>query len=480
MKFLKENGPHIKSEDTTSKIMTRFLIALAPIVCFAIFKNSVLVYYYSEATIIEALHPVFMIISAIFTSFLSELLYFRLVLKKNCRESLFEINRSFTIIPGLLLALVLPPNVPIWLVIFGTFCANVLGKMLYGGFGQNIFNPALIGYLIIGASYSSLIGSSLNLYEIDTLAGATPLSNLASTGYYGTYENIVGSFGTLMNFFSGTIPGSLGETSKLLIIIAFIYLTITKTIKWRIPVAYISISFFMAIIIGHNIESGIWYSLFHILSGGLLFGAVFMATDPVTSPLTPIGQTFYGISLGILTIALRFLTPYPEGVMTSILFMNMLVPLFDKIGVYFKYNFRKIWIIVITFVLVTALLIFNISNNINYSKNKKPTSELDDKVTIVKVNTESDRTIYSVTSKAWGVIKANVEVINGEIKSIVITDSSSETQWSEIEKNDYVNKVIANQNNIDNLDAVSGSTFSSNGIKNIVKKIIEEELKNEK
>ena len=86
----------------------------------------------------------------------------------------------------------------------------------------------------------------------------------------------------------------------------------------------------MTIIIGHNIESEIWYSLFHILSGGLLFGAVFMATDPVTSPLTPIGQTFYGISLGILTIALRFLTPYPEGVMTSILFMNMLVPLFDK------------------------------------------------------------------------------------------------------------------------------------------------------
>lgn len=479
MKFKKENGPHIKSEDTTSKIMTRLLIALAPIICFAIFKNSMLVYYYTDATVMEALRPVFMMTSAIITSYISELLYFKFILKNTWKESLFEIDRSFTIIPGLLLSLVLPPNIPIWLVVFGTFCANILGKMLYGGFGQNIFNPALIGYLIISASYSSLMGSHLNLYELDTLAGATPLSNLTSLNYYGTYEQVVGSFGSLMNFFSGTIPGALGETSKLLIIIAFIYLVITKTIKWRIPVMYVGVTFIMTLIIGNNIDIGPWYSLFHILSGGLLFGAVFMATDPVTSPITPIGQTFYGISLGLLTVALRFLTPYPEGVMTSILFMNMLVPLFDKIGLYFKYNFKKIWILILTFIILIILLIFNISDNINESKKGSTSSGLDDKVTIVEVKNEGNKKIYSVTSKGWGVIKANVEVVDGEIKSIIITDSSGETQWSEIEKNNYIYQVIDNQKDIDNLDAVSGSTVSSNGLKNIVKKIMEEELKNE-
>lgn len=478
MKFKKKKGPHIKSEDTTSKIMTRLLIALAPIVCFAIFKNSFIVYYFSNATVLEAMHPIFMILASIITSFVSEFLYFKFVLKNTIEDSLFEINRSFTIIPGLLLALVLPPNVPIWLVVFGTFCANILGKMLFGGFGQNIFNPALIGYLIISASYSSLMGSASNLYELDTLAGATPLSNLANLNYYGTYEQIVGSFGSFMNFFSGTIPGALGETSKLLIIIAFIYLVITKTIKWRIPVTYISTTFIMTLIIGNNIGVGTWYTLFSILSGGLLFGAVFMATDPVTSPITPIGQTFYGISLGILTVALRFLTPYPEGVMTSILFMNMLVPLFDKIGLYFKYNFKKIVIIIIIFVILIISLIIHISDNINENK-KGSTSEINNKVTIVEVKEEGNKKIYSVTSKAWGVIKADVEVIDGSIKSIIITDSSGETQWNEIEKNNYIYKVIANQNNIENLDAISGSTFSSEGLKNIVRKIMEEELKNE-
>ena len=479
MKFKKENGPHVKSEDTTSKIMTRLLIALAPIICFAIFKNSILVYFYTDATVLEAMHPVFMIFSSMVSSYLFELLYFKFVLKKSWHESIFEIDRSFAIIPGLLLALVLPVNTPIWLIIFGTFISNILGKMIFGGFGQNIFNPALLGYLFISVSYSSLMGSALNLYELDTLAGTTPLSNLASLNYYGTYEEVVGSFSSLMNLFVGTIPGALGETSKLLIIIAFIYLTVTKTIKWRIPVFYVLTSFLMTLIIGHNIGDGVWYSLFHILSGGLLFGAVYMATDPVTSPIISIGQVFYGISLGILTIALRFLTPYPEAVMTSILFMNMLVPLFDKIGIYFKYNFKKIWILIIIFVLLTILTIFNISSNINDSKNNGGTSELDNKVTIVEIKRESNKKIYSVTSKAWGVLKADVEVIDKRIESIVITDSSDETQWNEIEKNNYIYKVITNQSDIDALDAVSGSTYSSEGLKNIVRKIMEEELKNE-
>lgn len=479
MKFFKENGPHIKSEDTTSKIMTRLLIALAPIICFVIFKNSMLVYYYTDATALEAFHPVLMILTAMLTSCISEFLYFKIILKKSFRESLFEKDRSFALIPGLLLALVLPPNVPLWLVAFGAFCASILGKMIYGGFGQNIFNPALIGYLLISASYPSLMGSALNLYELDTLGGATPLSNLASLNYYGTYESIVAPYGTLLNFFSGTIPGAIGETSKLLIIIAFIYLAITKTIKWIIPVMYVGITFIMTYFISNIVGLDIWYPLFHILSGGLLFGAVFMATDPVTSPKTTIGQIFYGASLGILTVLLRFKTSYPEGVMTSILFMNMLVPLFDKIGLYFKYNVKRIWTIILVFIGIITLLVFNITSSINETKNGSVKNEADEKVKIIETKTEGNKTTYSVTSKAWGVIKANVEVIDGEIKSIIVTDSSGETQWNEIEKNNYVYEVIANQKDIDNLDAVSGSTISSNGIKNIVRKVLSEVNKNE-
>lgn len=479
MKFFKENGPHIKSDDSTSKMMIRLLIALTPIVCFAIFKNSIIVYYYTDATILETLHPVFMILVSIFTSFVSELFYFKVILKKSFRDTSYEINRSFTLIPGLFLALVLPPNIPLWLVAFGSFCATILGKMIFGGFGQNIFNPALIGYLLISASYPALMGSSLNLYELDTLAGATPLSNLSTLSYYGTYENVVGSYGTLLNFFSGMIPGTIGETCKLLIIIAFIYLAFTKTIKWLIPVMYVLVSFIMTCFIGSIAGLDMWYPLFHILSGGLLFGAVFMATDPVTSPKTTIGQIFYGVSLGILTVLLRFKTSYPEGVMTSILFMNMLVPLFDKIGLYFKYNIKRIWTIALVFISLITFLSLNIGNSVLGAKEGSNKTEADEKVKIVETKEEGNKTIYSVTSKAWGVIKANVEVIDGEIKSIIITDSSGETQWNEIEKNNYIYQTITNQKDIDNLDAVSGSTISSNGIKNIVRKVLSEVNNNE-
>ena len=469
MKFKVDNGPHIKSEDNTNKIMLRFLISLMPIVCFIIFKNVFIVYTYTSARLIDTLHPIFMIVVSIITSVLSEYLYTRFIMKEKIKFK--DLNKSFSIIPGLLLALILPVNTPLWLVIFGSFSGIILGKMIFGGFGCNVFNPALIGYLLISASYSTKLGSYLNLYELDAIAGSTPLTNLASLNYLGTYETIVGNYGTLLNFFTGSIPGAIGEVSKLLIIVAFIYLTCTKTIKWRIPTTYVVTVFIMTFLIGTVYSLGIWYPLFHILSGGLLFGAVFMSTDPVTSPITKTGQIFYGISLGILTVVLRFLTPYPEGAMTSILFMNMLVPLFDKIGLKIKKKTETICIPVAVLFVLMILVILKITLTIKPGKEEVK----NENVKILEVKSEEEKTTYTVTSKGWGLIKANVEVVNKKITAITILDSSGETQWSEIENANYLNKIIENQNNIDNLDAVSGSTKTSNGLKNIVKAITEEE-----
>ena len=475
MKFIKENGPHIKSNDTTSKIMTRFLIALGPIICFAIFKNSIVVFSYTSKGFLESMHPLFMILTAMISCYLTEALYYKIILKKDIKTSLYEAYRSYGIITGILLALVLPPNIPLPLVIFGSFCGIALGKMIYGGFGQNIFNPALIGYLLISASYSSLMGSPFNYYELDTIGGATPLTNLMNLNYTGSFSTVVGPFNNLLNLFVGNIPGSIGEVSKLLILISFIYLALTKTIKWIIPTMYISTVFIITFIISKYLDAGIWYPLFHILSGGLLFGAVFMATDPVTSPLTLIGQIIHGISLGILTVLLRFMTPYPEGVMTSILFMNMLVPLFDKLGVKLRDNIKKIIITFGILILIIIISILNITHKLG--KNSSNISELDSKVTIVSIKEEQDKKIYEVTSKGWGLVKAEVEVIDKTIKSIIIKDSSGETQWNELEKDNYIYKAINNQKDIDKLDAVAGSTYSSNAVKNIVKKVIMEEEK---
>jgi len=474
MKFKIENGPHIKGQDSTSKIMMRLLIALMPIVCYAIFKNTILVYFATKATIIEALHPVFMILTGVLTSLISEILYIKFILKNTNTLTFKELSKSFAFIPGLFLALVLPVNTPLWLVAIGAISASIIGKMIFGGFGQNIFNPALVGYLLISSSYSVLIGNYFNLYELDTIASATPLTNLSDLSYYGTYEMVVGNYGTLFNFLSGTIPGALGEVSKILIIFAFIYLVITKTIKWKIPVLYVSTVFFMTYIIGSVAGLDMWYPVFHILSGGLLFGAVFMATDPVTSPTTSNGQILYGISLGIMTVIFRFLTSYPEGVMTSILLMNLFVPVFDKIGLKMRNNKDKNNISYILIFLLISLVVILISNNILTAKNNVNQEEVN-KVKIISIEKINNKTKYVLQSKGWDEIKAEVEVIDKEIKSIIITDNSGETQWNEIEKANYIYKLIANQNNIDDLDAISGSTKTSEGLKNIVKKVKMEE-----
>ena len=466
MKFDIQNGPHIKDVNDTKSIMMRLLISLIPIVCFAIFKNIIIPIAHTTSFSFSMLNPVLMIISGILTSYVTEILYCKFIIKET--YPIKYANKSYAIIPGLFIALLLPLNTPIWIVIFGAFCGTFIGKLIFGGFGENIFNPALIGYLLISVSYSSLVGGYLNIYELDTISGATPLTNLAGLNYINTYSNIVGNYGSLFNFLIGMIPGGLGEVSKILIIFAFIYLTITKTIKWRIPLSYVLTVFIITYIIGLYFDLGIWYPLFHVLSGGLLFGAVFMATDPVTSPKTDEGQIFYGISLGVLTVLLRFLTPYPEGVMTSILFMNLLVFLYDKIGIKIKYNLKKIYIFIGIALLIIAASTFIIINNLSTSTNDEV-----ENVKIIDIIKGNNENKYTFTSSGWGTIKGEVITKNNVIISINITDNSSETEWQKIEDNNYIDVIIENQNNIDKVDSVSGCTYTSNGLKNVVKKVLE-------
>lgn len=465
MKFKVDNGPHIKDSDNTSKIMTRLLIALIPIICFSVYKN-VAILYKMDISILKALHPLFIIVVAIMTSVITEMLYVRFILKKEKRELKEYIKNSYALFPGLFLALVIPINTPLLVVAVGAFIATLIGKMLFGGFGHNIFNPALTGALLVTTAYGSIIGGTSNVFELDTIGSATPLSNLANFNFIGTYEQIVGKFGDIYNFLFGTIPGTLGETNKFLIIIALIFLIATKVIKWRIPIFYISTVFLMTFIIGYSNDLGIWYSLFHILSGGLLFGAVFMATDPVTSPITPIGQVLYGISLGILTVILRFLTSYSEGVLTSILFMNMTVSLFDKVGIMIGNSIKRKVIYIVIFIVLAVGMSFVIINNIK--------KEDKSNVRIINVEKSGDNYIYEMSAKGWGTITANVTINDGVVTSINIINSAAETKWQEIEKNDYINELINGQSNLNNVDAVSGATVTSDALKEMIKKVIED------
>ena len=229
----KKNGPYIKGKNSTNKIMSHLIISLLPIILFSFYKNGIIPFIYNKTNIFGMLYPLIFILIGTLSTGLFEGLYVKFILKeKDLRNYL---TNSYSFIPGLFLSLILPISTPISILILGAFVSSIIGKMLFGGFGNNVFNPALIGRLFIISTYAIVIsnnGGYLNSYEIDTISSATPLSNVVEG--IGTYETLVKPYGTLLDFFIGTIPGAVGETSALLCILAFIYLTITKTIKYKV------------------------------------------------------------------------------------------------------------------------------------------------------------------------------------------------------------------------------------------------------
>jgi len=221
------------------------------------------------------------------------------------------------VVTGLLLAFVLPPSFPLWMAGIGGFLAIFLVKELFGGIGFNIFNPALAARAILTVSYPlemTQFTAPLS-YRVDAITTATPLGILK--------EGLGETLPSLWQMFIGNRAGCLGETSILLLLIGAIFLICRRIITWHIPLSYILTVAVITAVVGQN-------PLFHILAGGLVLGAFFMATDYVTSPITPKGKIIFGIGCGIVTSLIRLKGSYPEGVAYSIIFMNMFVPLIDK------------------------------------------------------------------------------------------------------------------------------------------------------
>ena len=440
-------GPFIKSENSTDKMLKRLLVALMPIIIFSFYKNGIIPFINNKTDVVGLFYPLIFIFIGVISSYLIEQIYSRILNKKSI-GSLF---------PGLFISLVLPLNTPIIILIFGVFIGVIIGKMLYGGYGNNIFNPALIGCLFVLTAYSSLIisnGGYLNSYEVDTVVSATPLSNMVEG--IGNYNTLVKPYGNLFNFFIGMIPGSVGETSSLLCLIGLIYLGIKKVIKVKIPIFYIGTVFLLTYIIGLLNGLGIWYPLFQIFSGGLMFGAIFMATDPVTSPTTSLGQIIYGLCLGVLTVICRFLTPFPEGVLTSILIMNMFVFILDKIGIKDNNYIRKSIISIGIMILLSVPLIYKINNSFGDTNDKD--------FNIVEKSTKGSITKYIATQKGFkGIIKASVEIKNKKVISYEILECNDD-YLSIVEKENYLDNLKDNPK----IDTVAGATRTSTALKKLL------------
>lgn len=467
--FKVRNGNFLKSNNSTSNMMYTILITLIPFIIYSTFKNGIYPIIKGYGNLYLVFKPLIFVVVASLFGMITEYIYY--YLKKDKRDFYSLFTESYAIIPGVFLSLIISINTPIWLVIVGSIIAS-LSKILMGGLGKNILNPALTGSLFITVIFSSLVGGYLNPYEVDTISSATPLSNMTASGYLITYDNLVKPFGSLFNFLFGNIPGAIGETCSILCIISFIYLTYKKIIKWRISSSYVGMVVVISLIICLTKGIGLWFILFNILSGGLLFGAVFMATDPVTTPITRRGQIISGILMGIITMGIRYLTPLPEGVLISILIVNIITVFINKLSIklYGKDNISNI--ILFSIILLCILFSFVIGKNII-------TKPLDDTYEILSKVKDGNATTYEVKGKGYagnGSIKLRIIFTNNNISNIEVI-SSHETYTNMIYDNNYLNKIISNQNNLDNLDTISGCTYTSKYLKEIIEKTKEDYAK---
>ncbi|MCD6596279.1 MAG: RnfABCDGE type electron transport complex subunit D [Bacteroidales bacterium] len=310
-------SPHLHSQDSTKKLMRGVIIALLP--AFAIS-----VWMFGWRTLIVTA-------VAILSSLLFEFLIQKYLLKKK-----LSINDHSAILTGMLLAFCLPVNIPLGLVVLGSLVAIGVGKMTFGGIGNNPFNPALIGRVFLFVSFpvkmtSWPIPMGFKTALTDASTGATPLG-IITEGLRNeeTIDSIMKNIPSSMDMFYGKMGGSLGEVAAIALILGFLYLLIKKIISWHIPVSIIgTVALFTGILWLVNPEQNA-DPVFHILTGGLLLGAIFMATDYVTSPMTPKGMIIFGIGIGLLTVIIRRYGAYPEGVQFAILIMNAFVPLINS------------------------------------------------------------------------------------------------------------------------------------------------------
>lgn len=296
------SSPHIRSDASTSKIMRDVLIALLP-------ASLAGVYFFG---LDAALTIIVCVVSSVAFEYLA-----RRILKRS--NTLSDLSAAVT---GLLLALNLPPAIPKWMAVVGSFFAIVVIKQLFGGIGQNFINPALGARVILLVAYGTKMTqwtAPRGFSGTDAIASATPLGVLKEGGELPGY----------LDMFLGNVGGSLGETSALALIIGGLYLLIRKVISWEIPVIYIGTVALLSWILG---PAGFMTGdpLFHVLAGGLMIGAIFMATDYTTSPMTRKGSVIFAFGCGLLTIIFRLYTNMPEGVSYAILLMNTAVPLIDR------------------------------------------------------------------------------------------------------------------------------------------------------
>ena len=308
-RFAVSAAPHIFSKDSTTVLMMDVIAALMPTVVAGIW-----LFGWNAARVI-----IICVVSCVGFEFLSEVLFHRPI----------TINDLSAVVTGIILAMNVPSTAPWWMLVVGSAVAILLVKQLFGGIGDNFVNPAITARAVMLASWPALMSASAYVTPFDAVSSATPLSifqQLADAGTNAVSSATVNGLvpPSTLDMFVGRIPGCIGEVSKIAILLGLAFLLIRKTITWHIPVTMIASFMLFTWLFGGDPLQG-------VLIGSVLFGAVFMATDYVTSPMTHKGQMIFAAGAGLLIALIRAFGGYPEGTTYAILIMNILTPLIDRV-----------------------------------------------------------------------------------------------------------------------------------------------------
>lgn len=300
-------SPHVHCGRSTSEIMRDVVVALLPVA--------------GTGIIVFGLRALLVICVCVASCLGFEALFNFIVKKEQ------TIGDFSAVVTGLLLALTLPATIPVWQCVIGSAFAIIIVKGLFGGLGHNVVNPAITARVFMLVSFANVAKEMAQPIFLDAVSGATPLANIGS-------DNVA----DIKTLFVGIHGGAIGETCVLALLFGFLYLLLSGIITWHIPVTFVGSVFVFSFLMEGNVMSALALTL----SGGLLLGAIFMATDYVTSPVTPWGKVIFGVGCGIITFLIRYFGTYTEGVAFAILIMNILTPYIDKLTAHKVFGGKKV------------------------------------------------------------------------------------------------------------------------------------------
>lgn len=486
MKFIFNVSPNLRQKQSTQRIMRDLMIGLLVVFAFS------LVYYQQVYGMEHALQAIKLMVASLLTAFVTEIAWAYFMRKGRKFDITYIkefLNGSFGWITAIILVLMTPISIRPYALIVSTFIAIFFAKLLFGGFGNNIFNPAAVGRAIIFATF---MGATT-----DVITSVTPTTLIANDFNWLVTDPTmiakmmeeVGGFGKL---FLGWYPGAVGETSALIILLVGVVLAIRKVIDWRVPTIYLGsifvltagIALFRGVGSYGSIPGVLWYPLLHVLTGGVVFGAVFMLTDPVTSPTSAQGRCIFALGAAIITVLIRIKANLPEGCLYSILMMNMLTPMIEKALEGKQLALRKKAAIIFGAVAVVGLGSVLLASSVVEAKEPAPkvylsTSDKDVNKFDARMDAQKDNgdgtTTFTVSSQGYAsfedpslynVFDIVVDTQKQTIVSITpVTINDTPHRGDKIDNEAFLkqfeNKDLKNDVTIEKNDAVSEATISS-------------------